>query len=292
HPSTGTIDNGNFDAAGLYYITSGDNPVTASSQFDAVLTNTGIGGPLTPPFNPAPGAAFELKYNINCDFGMPTDFCNPGFIWGPADMQDVALPPGAISPGVCWNFIQAAVLPVTVAQFDASLTANKTVKVSWATAEEINSDYFSVERSADGSDWQSIGKVLAKGNSSGNVDYTFIDPAPLNALNYYRLKIVDRDAKFKYSKTATVSLDGKTAALVVYNNPFNDQIRIKLNSTAVDNLSLTLTDMLGRTYSQQFFHAQAGDNFINIVPTGASAGLYILNIKGKHTNQTVKLVKE
>jgi Secretion system C-terminal sorting domain len=275
NPSHGTVDNGDPAGAGIYFSLNPAPPM--ATLYDLVISPFGYGGPFPP------GAVFFDPYTINCDFGLPSEYCNTGVVFGPADIE--------FASGI-WQFVQMSPLPVDIAQFAASLNLDHTVDVSWATSQEINSDYFSVERSADAINWKSIGNVDARGTSSVLVHYTYLDPSPLDALNYYRLKMVDLDGKFKYSKTAAVSIDGKSASLVVYNNPFNDQIRIKINTATSDNLSINLSDMLGRSYSHQVFNAQPGDNFINITPTGASAGLYILNIKGKNYNQTIKLVKE
>jgi hypothetical protein len=81
---------------------------------------------------------------------------------------------------------------------------NNVVNLSWTTAEEINSNHFAVERSADASHWQAIGTVTAKGFSSIAVNYSFIDESPSSGVNYYRLQIVDNDGKYKYSAVKVV----------------------------------------------------------------------------------------
>jgi hypothetical protein len=134
--------------------------------------------------------------------------------------------------------------------------------------------------------------VSAKGNSSGVVDYTFVDPAPVNAVNYYRLKMVDRDAKFEYSMVAKVVMDENPNSLVIYNNPFHDQVSVKVNLSAGQALDLRLTDIAGRVVNQQTVKGQPGDNFINIRTNSGANGLYILTIKGQTYNQSVKLIKE
>ena len=166
------------------------------------------------------------------------------------------------------------------------------MNVNWSTVQEINSDYFLVERSADATSWEPLGQVPAKGNSSGVVDYKYVDPAPPNSTNYYRLKMVDLDGKFKYSQVAKVNLDGRSAALTIYNNPFHDQVRIKINLTSSEVLDLKLTDLTGRTHVQQTIKGQPGDNFVNLNPSLVGSGLYILTIKGQTYSQSAKLVRE
>ncbi|MDP4214198.1 MAG: T9SS type A sorting domain-containing protein, partial [Bacteroidota bacterium] len=58
------------------------------------------------------------------------------------------------------------------------------------------------------------------------------------------------------------------------------------------NLTLTVSDIIGKTYLKQSYNAQAGDNLINLVPNGAAGGMYVLHIQGDTYEQTVKLVKQ
>ncbi|HXB30089.1 MAG TPA: T9SS type A sorting domain-containing protein, partial [Puia sp.] len=108
----------------------------------------------------------------------------------------------------------------------------------------------------------------------------------------YRLKMVDLDGKFIYSKAIPVTTDNSSQALVIYSNPFSDQIRLKINVSRPQNLILTVTDILGKTYITQSYQAQSGDNFVNLQPSIASSGMYILHIQGDSYNQTVKLEKQ
>ena len=286
NPSHGTIDPGDNAGSGIYFIVSGGNPVTAATVYDVVLNQSGYGGQWTPLWIPQPSNWQTSPYTFNCG-----GTCIDGFVNGPANIQHLGMPAphGAV---IVWQFAPILPLPITLTEFIAVLNNDKTVQVNWATSEEINSDYFGVERSADGAKWQAIGNVKAKGSSSITVNYSFNDKTPLSSLNYYRLKMVDLDSKFHYSRVATIQIDGKPASLVVYNNPFTDQIRFKVNLGASDILDIRITDMFGSTYAHRSVNAQSGDNYINLAPTGLSRGMYILNIKGRSYNQVVKLVKE
>ncbi len=239
--------------------------------------------------NPTNGT-FIPQYNFNCTAsGIPPPQCAPGVVYGPADIEA----PTGPSPDDIYQFRGlAAPLPVTLVKFDASLANGNAVNVSWTTSEEINSSYFVVERSADATSWQPIGQVSAKGNSSGLVDYKYVDPSPTNATNFYRLRMVDLDAKYKFSRVAKVSLEAKVAALIVFNNPFHDQIRIKVDLSSAELLELRLTDISGRTYTQQSVKAVPGANYFNINSALGGNGMYILTVKGQSYNQTVKLLKE
>ena len=83
--------------------------------------------------------------------------------------------------------------------------------------------------------------------------------------------MVDLDGKYKYSKTVSVSNGKDNQPLVIYSNPFSDQIRLKVNVSRAQNLTMTVSDMLGKTYISQSYHAQAGDNFVNLHPNVVAA---------------------
>jgi hypothetical protein len=222
-------------------------------------------------------------YSMNCDDGGPNS-CATGVIYGPAT--------STTDPTFGIIFKSSPTLPVQIVQFIASKNPDASIKLSWATAQEANSASFDVERSADLASWQKIGDVAAKGYSSVTTNYTYTDRSPLAGNGYYRLKMIDLDGKFQYSQVVSVSSDKNSLPLVVYSNPFSDQIRVKVNVSKAENLTLTVTDIIGKTYLKQGYNAQAGDNLINLVPAGASSGMYILHIQGNTYEQTVKLAKQ
>jgi hypothetical protein len=120
-------------------------------------------------------------------------------------------------------------LPVTLIHF----TANKEHTVSnlsWATSDEVNSDRFEVERSFDNKSWHLLGEVQANGNSNTPKNYHFTDDSPANGDNYYRLKMIDIDGKFEYSKHRSLVFDG-LESVSVYPNPTTDLINMKFSDS-------------------------------------------------------------
>jgi hypothetical protein len=87
-------------------------------------------------------------------------------------------------------------LPLTLLNLYVNLSSNKYVILNWQTAQEINTSHFIIERSANGTDFSSIGKVSASGNNSITKDYLYTDTKPAKGTNYYRLKMVDADGIF------------------------------------------------------------------------------------------------
>jgi hypothetical protein len=117
------------------------------------------------------------------------------------------------------------VLPVNLIDFSAAREGN-TATLSWSTAEEANSDYFEVQRSIDGKAWDKLKSVAAKGESSVEAHYSAIDDSPMSGINFYRLKMVDKDGTFALSKIRNVEFDLKNG-YTLFPNPVSDKLNFK-----------------------------------------------------------------
>jgi len=103
--------------------------------------------------------------------------------------------PSSPTPGVISNCAPVP-LPVELSEFTAE-AGDKVNTIKWTTVSEQNSDYFIVERSLNGADWDFAGRVKSAGNSTSEINYTLEDRAFTNFINYYRLKQVDIDGVTK-----------------------------------------------------------------------------------------------
>lgn len=138
-----------------------------------------------------------------------------------------------------------APLPIVLLSFDAT-PLNGEVEVSWVTAAEINNDYFTVERSANGVDFETLHFVQGAGTTSQVNHYSVIDHEPLEGVSYYRLKQTDFNGDFEYSKIVSVITQKATLAEIkIYPNPSNGNFHIvAAGEKAVD---YKIYDMQGRT---------------------------------------------
>jgi len=145
------------------------------------------------------------------------------------------------------NYVAHALmlLPVTLTGFEVSRQGNLAM-LQWQTAQEQNSRDFTIERSADGLSYTSIGNVQATGNSSGPRDYSFTDAAPLNGKNYYRLKQFDLDGHFTYSDVR--ALDFLPGNRLSWWLAGNKTLSIQLKQG--HNERYTIADMNGRSLQQ------------------------------------------
>ena len=80
-------------------------------------------------------------------------------------------------------------------------------------------DKYVVERSATGANFTTIGSVASRGNSAVEVTYNLFDATPLNGANYYRIKMLDKNGQFTYSRVVRVNLGSGKPAISVYPNP-------------------------------------------------------------------------
>ncbi len=116
-----------------------------------------------------------------------------------------------------------APLPLSLTSFKAALSKGS-VGVEWTTTNEVNVKGFSVERSANGQSFSSIGNVDAKAATSNT--YSFSDAKPLPGVGYYRLKMMDKDGAFKYSDVVPVT-NKSSVVINVFPNPVTTSLTIQ-----------------------------------------------------------------
>jgi hypothetical protein len=119
--------------------------------------------------------------------------------------------------GAGGGFGETGVLPIELLFFTAN-TFKESVKLNWATASELNFDFFSIEKSIDGLNFKEISKVKGYGTTTDRQDYSLVDEKPYLGKNYYRLKSVDFDGYSEYFDVVMVYFD-RMKGFSVYPNP-------------------------------------------------------------------------
>lgn len=140
-----------------------------------------------------------------------------------------------------------AALPASLLEFSAKpLQQNKTL-VSWTVLQESKVSHYVIEHSSNGVDFTAIGTVKSV-NSGSRYVYSFIDGRKPDNINYYRLRIIDFDNSFGYSKTVVLKYAGNVLqSLQAYPNPAGNMIKLLVNQPVKGQASLTILDMNGRT---------------------------------------------
>jgi N-acetylneuraminic acid mutarotase len=247
---------------------------------DSTADNTGIYGTLgTPAAANKPGGRYIAgTWTVNTDFWLFGGF---GYSSSPGTrlLNDL----WKISSGVI-------ILPVNFGSFTAT-KSNGTAVLHWTTAQELNSSYFIVERSGDGTNFTSIGRLPAAGNFNIQTNYQFTDISPLSGTDYYRIKEVDIDGKFTYSVIRSVNFDNISLALYVDGNPFNSNLQFRINSFIGGNAILRLIDISGKTVWSKATQIQKGINSFSLDGSNYQSGIYILSVTTATDSRQVKVVK-
>lgn len=189
-------------------------------------------------------------------------------------------------------------LPVELISFDAKLK-NNNVSLYWATASEVNNDYFTIERSSDGEKFEPLLTKRGAGNSTSKREYEANDPEPLQGYSYYRLKQTDFDGKFTYSSVKTVKNKGgntidqeQIEITSVSPNPFTDEFKVDFIIKQKGIVLITMTNTKGEMIFKENVQAEDGYNsFTYIDSKGLSPGYYFVTISFKDQKATRKLIK-
>jgi Secretion system C-terminal sorting domain len=185
-------------------------------------------------------------------------------------------PVSAFSPFITANDVA---LGVTLTSFDAQLTVNNTVMLNWQTENEKDNSGFEIQRSVDAKDWQKIGFVKGKGQSSVAFDYSFEDKGPLS-INYYRLRQIDLDGKVAYSKVINVLAQKNKVGFSVFPNPIKSKTAtLDLNEDLMDG-TLIITNAIGSIVKKQTISSK----ITTLDFSTLTNGLYIFEIQ-KGTNR-------
>ncbi|MEI6815719.1 MAG: T9SS type A sorting domain-containing protein, partial [Bacteroidota bacterium] len=180
-------------------------------------------------------------------------------------------------------------LPIELLGFEAVYKSNlKLVRLDWATASEINNQFFTLQRTSDGENFQDIGKVDGAGNSNSIRAYNFDDLNPLEGQSYYRLKQTDFDGNFTYTNLRSVYI-GTDDFVSLFPNPTNDFAILKLNTKAIEYITVQITDSRGGLVSSNDLMTKTGENKYEISTNKLSPGFYFIKVISSTDTKVQKL---
>ncbi|GAB5525033.1 MAG: hypothetical protein Roseis2KO_29050 [Roseivirga sp.] len=189
---------------------------------------------------------------------------------------------------------EVAALPVTLISFTANPEANREVKLSWVTAQEINSAFYTIERSIDGVNFEAIGTKESQGNGDKLLYYDFTDLKPINGRAYYRLKQTDQNGDFEYSELRSVYLEKvQVTSFKAYPNPIvqGKTLRIAYAIQELQSFKMQVADAKGMVHISKELDLNPGDQFLELPTHNFSKGLNIIRIIDQHNQvSTIKLI--
>ena len=160
--------------------------------------------------------------------------------------------------------VQAVALPVRLISFTGKKVGENNV-LNWKTTEEKNASHFEIERSSNAKEFEKIGKVLA--NNSEN--HQFYDNSPFKAhnapINFYRLKMVDHDGHFDYSKIISITNDAENESVVgnFYPNPvIVNKANIEINNAEKTEWEISTIDIYGKVLKSDKRILEKGKNIL------------------------------
>ncbi len=185
---------------------------------------------------------------------------------------------------VSGNFV---ILPTTLLNFNAHLNIDNTAGLSWSTSQETNLHHFEIQRSNDGNNFSSIGKVLAKGNSATTTYYNYNDDSAIAQQTFYRLKMIDINGNATYSYIIAIKNTEAIAAVKVYPNPAAEYINVSVNNNAAGT-TILLINPLGQVVQQKTIN---NTSIVSFVVSHYLSGRYYVQIKKPDgTVQTTKVL--
>jgi hypothetical protein len=229
--------------------------IDGPANYDQIKVDTGYHGPadviitgavlnLSGNYTPLPGDEFMILEKVA-----------PGPIEGTFD----GLPEGSIliykggeleisymggdgGNDITLTFLGA--LPIELINFNARPSADE-VQLNWTTASELNNDYFTIERSADGRNFEAVATINGQGSTTEISKYYHTDTNPLNGLSYYRLKQTDFDGEFSYSDIKTVEFKNNEI-VKVYPTLVEDMVTLETNGSLNGEITVIVRDLNGK----------------------------------------------
>lgn len=170
-------------------------------------------------------------------------------------------------------------LPIELIIFNGRPDGFDTI-LEWITATETNNDYFEIERSEDGINWEYVKQIDGEGNSVSLKKYSFVDTNPNIPISYYRLKQVDFDGKYSFSNIIYVDfvILERKKHITPTPNPIvkNEDISLIISGFLGDEILLILTDVYGKSHYQKVFMIYDNKTTV-VIPNGnLPQGTYII----------------
>ncbi|MGX5853558.1 M1 family aminopeptidase [Dyadobacter jiangsuensis] len=183
-------------------------------------------------------------------------------------------------------------LPVVFTEFNAGCRGNN-ARLSWATTEEENADYFEILGSSDARNWEAIGQVTAVGNSKERNEYFFDAEAVLNR-SYYRIKEYDKDGKTQETRVVTVDCGIDSGNVLIAPNPVQSVLQVTVPGPYKVLKLVAITDVSGKKYALNARQTIDLKGKIHLNVSDLRPGLYVLTVRAGNAGElrNVKFLKE
>ncbi|RYD81544.1 MAG: T9SS type A sorting domain-containing protein [Sphingobacteriales bacterium] len=206
------------------------------------------------------------------------------------DVNNNTSPTSIASSATKCSYGKTTPLPVSLISWEATPKTDY-VKLYWATATEINNDYFTIERSSDGKNFEKLTTIKGAGNANTQLKYGYDDRDPLPGTSYYRLKQTDFNGQFEIFAVKPVQI----AYAQIDNvgpNPFTNNITMNYNMLKEAPVTIQLVNASGMVVYETNERASRGPNTFTINnQQNLTKGMYILRLNCEGLPVNYKLIK-
>jgi hypothetical protein len=222
----------------------------------------------------------QVGPTINLGFGMNTNVVGGMAITSHNNAQ--------LSVATIDNVLeQNSPLAIKLSSFTAQNINNQYVALEWTTSMEQNNNYFIVQRSADGVQFADLLNVPGIGNSVLPTNYSARDNAPLQGINYYRLKSVDFDGKYTFSPVLIVRF-GSQVAPMLFPNPASTFFTVVAGQEPMKDI--TIFDMTGKSVRRAT--VGPGTTVVKFYSGDMTPGVYLVQITTSRQAYVKKLIRQ
>jgi hypothetical protein len=184
----------------------------------------------------------------------------------------------------------ASPLPVLLKEFTAT-RVNGAVELDWKTSTEINSSYFTLERSVDGQNFSPLAKIDAAGNSVTEKKYQYTDNSlPGSAYVYYRLSQTDKDGKKQIFGIRKVFIGSNGFELKVFPTLTTGTLNVEVQGLTSDPINVRIVDLSGKVLMQQLIAPRVNRMTLNV--SRLAKGMYVLQADNSVHRFTTKFIKQ
>ena len=189
------------------------------------------------------------------------------------------------------------VVPVELSLFTASVNGNEII-LKWTTAAETNNKGFDVQRKKSGagsqqSEWKSIGFIEGNGTTTERHSYSFVDKEITDGKYYYRLKQVDFNGSYEYSREveAEAGVPAKYLLEQNYPNPFNPATTIEYSIPKAGKVSIKVFNILGEEVINLVNEFKDAGNYkVNFNAGRLSSGIYYYRLSADSYSYVKKMI--
>lgn len=214
------------------------------------------------------GGSGRIRVQVNNTGNFITKFYTSAFI--------------QTGPAIAFNnttsaFIQQpeSSIPIVLIEFLISNT-NKSVALKWKSQQENNNERYFIERSGDARTWHILGEVKAVPYSTVPQNYNYTDESPSPGINYYRLRIMNRDGKYGITQVKAARISNSSSKPGIYPNPAITTATIFVKDEDVDNFLICIYNRNGQFVTR--YQSENGSNIIQIDVSNLSQGDYTAEV--------------